>query len=63
MKKILEMINGNKKYLALLVGVVIYSLQYWGVIDERMTQYLGTVDLMLFGGAIMHSVQKNLKLI
>lgn len=56
--KILAWLDGHKTYLTLIAAGVIYSLQYWGIIDEKVYEYLMTLDLLLVGGSIRSAMKK-----
>lgn len=58
MKKVIETLNGNKTYITLFIGAIIYTLKYWGKIDEKMFDYLMTLDMLLVGGAVRHALSK-----
>lgn len=58
MKKFLVFIDGHKTYLALIGAGVLYSLQYWGIIDEKMYNYLITLDSLMLAGAIRSAMKK-----
>ena len=58
MDKILKIIDGNKTYLTLALAAIVYSLKYFGVIDEHIYEYLMTIDALLIGGAVRSALKK-----
>ena len=50
--------NGKKVYLGLFTAAVIYSLSFWDLIDAKTYEYLMTLDLLVTGGAVRHTLSK-----
>ena len=58
MAKMLAFIDGKKTYVFLFLAAVIYSLNYWEVIDPKTYEYLMTLDTLLIGGAVRSALKK-----
>ena len=58
MSKLLAFIDGKKTYIFLFLAGVIYSLNYWEIIDPRTYEYLMTLDTLLIGGSVRSALKK-----
>lgn len=57
-QKAFDFVNGYKTQITMAIAATIFSLRFWGLIDEKLFEYLMMLDLALLGGSLRSMLKK-----
>lgn len=58
LENILNWLDGKKTYLSLIFGAIIYSLHYFGAMNDKVFEWFVTMDGLFFAFGLRSAMNK-----